>query len=123
MLPVFPGFADHVFAESSTNEEWKKRGDDFYKHNLYHVAAKCYNMSGNLREEKMALAQYHALEAAKLRDQPFRMREEFLYVAEQYLECGMKLEATKCLVNAKEHLLAAELYEKTGQVLKLLWHT
>ena len=109
-----------MFAKSSTNKEWKRRGDNFYKHRLYHVAAKCYARSGNLQEEKMALTQHHAVEASRLYSQPVQLQEEFLYVAKQYLECGMKLEATTCLLNAKEHLLAAKLYEKTGQVLKLL---
>ena len=47
------------------------------------------------------------------------MREEFLYAAELFLQCDMRVEACKCLVNAKEFVHAAQLYEKLGQVHSL----
>ena len=107
---------DRVFAEASTCHQWRHRGDEFYKHHLYNVAAKCYMKSGDLDKEKMSRAQQRALEASRLRDNPRRLRHEFLFAAEGYLECGMTVEAAKCLCNAKETLLAARLYEKMGQV-------
>ena len=44
------------------------------------------------------------------------MREEFLYAAKEFVGCGLCVEATRCLINAHEFLLAAELYAKMGQV-------
>ena len=107
---------DRVFAEASTHDQWRQRGDEFYKHHLYNVAAKCYMKSGDVAKEKMSRAQQRALEASRLRDNPRKLRHEFLFAAEEYLDCGMTTEAAKCLCNAKETLLAAQLYEKMGQV-------
>ncbi|KAI0224964.1 TPR and ankyrin repeat-containing protein 1 [Lamellibrachia satsuma] len=106
---------DRVFAEASTHNQWRQRGDEFYKHHLYNVAAKCYMKSGDVAKEKMSRAQQRALEASRLRDNPRKLRHEFLFAAEGYLDCGMTTEAAKCLCNAKETLLAAQLYEKMGQ--------
>ncbi|KAH3807156.1 hypothetical protein DPMN_135489 [Dreissena polymorpha] len=44
------------------------------------------------------------------------MRDEFLHAAELYLECNKPAKAALCLQNAKERGLAAELFEKLGQV-------
>ena len=107
---------DRVFAEASTRDQWRHRGDEFYKHHLYNVAAKCYVRSGDLDKEKMSRAQQRALEASRLCDNPRKLRHEFLFAAEEYLDCGMTTEAARCLCNAKETLLAAQLYEKMGQV-------
>ena len=107
---------DRVFAEASTRDQWRHRGDEFYKHHLYNVAAKCYVRSGDSDKEKMSRAQQRALEASRLCDNPRKLRHEFLFAAEQYLDCGMTTEAARCLCNAKETLLAAQLYEKMGQV-------
>ena len=111
-----PGLTDKVFAERSSPEEWRKRGDEFYKLGLYRVAAKCYYKSGDTLKEKMSLAQQKALDAAQLRHNPRKLRDEFLYAAEDFLECGLTAEAAKCLNNAREFLLAAQLYEKMGKV-------
>ena len=107
---------DRVFAEASTYDQWRHRGDDFYKLHLYNVAAKCYMKSGDVAKVKMSRAQQRALEASRLRDNPRKLRHEFLFAAEEFLDCGMTTEAAKCLCNAKETLLAAQLYEKMGQV-------
>ena len=106
--------------KASTSHQWRHRGDEFYKHHLYDVAAKCYMKSGDADKERMSRAHQRALEASRLRDNPRRLRHEFKFSAEAYLECGMTAEAAKCMCNAKETLLAAQLYEKMGQVGTLL---
>lgn len=47
---------------------------------------------------------------------PAQMRELFLSAAHDFLECEHPLEAGKCLENAKELSLAADLYRKTNMV-------
>ena len=77
----------------------------------------CFRQSEDPEREKLSLAQHRAQEASKMRDNPRKMREEFLYAAEQYLDCGHRVEAGACLQNAREHLLVSGLWEKLGQVL------
>ena len=45
-----------------------------------------------------------------------QMRDEFLRAAESFLKCHMYDEAEICLNNAREWVLLAKLYEKTGKV-------
>lgn len=47
---------------------------------------------------------------------PAQMQELFLSAAHDFLECEHPLEAGKCLENAKELSLAADLYRKTNMV-------
>ena len=69
------------------------------------------------KKELKAQAHHRALEAERLRDQPTRMREEFLAAALAFLQCGeVGNLAARCLFNAKEYLLSAQLFEKTGEV-------
>lgn len=49
-------------------------------------------------------------------EHPAQMRELFLSAALDFLECEHPLEAGKCLENAKELSLAADLYRKTNMV-------
>lgn len=49
-------------------------------------------------------------------EHPAQMRELFLSAAHDFLECEHPLEAGKCLENAKELSLAADLYRKTNMV-------
>ncbi|KAL4228783.1 TPR and ankyrin repeat-containing protein 1 [Mactra antiquata] len=109
------GLADTVFAEKSSPADWIKRGEDFMKHSLYTVAAKCFSMGGEREKEKIALAHGQALAASRLRDNPKRMHEEFMCAAELYLQCNKPVKAALCLQNAKEKELAAGLFEKLGQ--------
>ena len=51
-----------------------------------------------------------------MHDAPTMMRELFLSAAHDFLEYEKPLEARKCLENAKEWNLAANLYKKTNQV-------
>ena len=64
------GLSERVFAEQSSKEQWQEQGDNFYKHRLYQVAAKCYNMSGDHTMEIRSTAQYRALEASRMRANP-----------------------------------------------------
>lgn len=45
-----------MFAEESSTEQWLQRGEEFMKHSLYEVAAKCFNRGKNFRMEKTAKA-------------------------------------------------------------------
>jgi len=45
-----------------------------------------------------------------------QMRDEFLRAAESFLKCHMHDEAEICLNNAREWVLLAKLYKKTGKV-------
>ncbi|CAG2215687.1 unnamed protein product [Mytilus edulis] len=107
-----------MFAEESTPEEWLKRAQDFMKHNLYEVAAKCYRQGGEPLMEKVAMSHQRALKASRIKDNPAKMREEFMLAAEQYLEVNLPVLAAKCLQNARERELLAHLYEKMGQLEK-----
>lgn len=49
-------------------------------------------------------------------EHPAQMRELFLSAAHDFLKCEHPLEAGKCLENAKELSLAADLYRKTNMV-------
>lgn len=106
-----------MFAEESTPQEWLKRADDFMRHNLYEVAAKCFRQGKDPFKEKVAMSHHRALGASRIKDNPGKMREEFMLAAQQYLEVGMPTYAAKCLQNARERELLAHLYEKMGQVI------
>ncbi|XP_072047467.1 TPR and ankyrin repeat-containing protein 1-like [Amphiura filiformis] len=112
---------DAMFAEKSSPEDWGKRGDDFYKLENWPVAAQCYKRAGLVKKELKAEAHHHAVKAERLRDQPSRMKEEFLAAALAFLQCGdfgsLSLGA-RCLFNAKEYLLSAQLFEKAGEMLR-----
>ena len=66
--------------------------------------------------ENLSLAQHKAQEASRLRENPRRMREAYFFASELYLACDHKVEAAACLQNAREYLLAAQVWEKAGQV-------
>ncbi|XP_060067394.1 TPR and ankyrin repeat-containing protein 1-like [Ylistrum balloti] len=103
-----------MFAEESSPEDWIRRGDDFMKHALYEVAAKCYIRGGNRHLHKVAQAHQQALKASRTKDSHQRMRDEFLFAAEMFLDCDMAQQAAKCLQNARERELVAHLFKKIG---------
>jgi hypothetical protein len=105
-----------MFVEESSTEEWAKRGDDFFCHKLFEVAAKCYGHAGHSLKEKQAIAFHYAQQASRLRSKPDKMRPVFLRAATAFVEAEAWTEAARCLVNAREHELAAQLFEKQGQV-------
>ncbi|CAH1801861.1 unnamed protein product [Owenia fusiformis] len=106
------GLNEAIFAHTSTQEEWLKRGDYYMSHKLYEVAAKCYRKGNSSEKEMLAMAHHKAIQAEQLRNNPKKMREEFLLAAESFLKCELALEAAKCLYNAKEFLMGARLFEK-----------
>ncbi|XP_033726508.1 TPR and ankyrin repeat-containing protein 1-like [Pecten maximus] len=103
-----------MFAEESSPEDWIRRGDDFMKHALYEVAAKCFIMGGDHQLHKVALAHQQALKASRTKDSHQHMRDEFLFAAEMFLDCSLPSQAAKCLQNARERELVAHLFEKIG---------
>ncbi|XP_067665651.1 TPR and ankyrin repeat-containing protein 1-like [Haliotis asinina] len=110
------GMEETMFAEKSTSEDWVKRGDEMMSRCLYEVAAKCYRMGDNETKEKIARAHNQALKASRMKDNPKRMKDEFVYAAEKFLESGNDNKAALCLQNAREYELAAALFEKCGQL-------
>ncbi|XP_062597185.1 TPR and ankyrin repeat-containing protein 1-like [Saccostrea cucullata] len=110
--------AGGMFAEESTLEEWLKRGEEFMKHSLYEVAAKCFNRGKDFHMEKIAQAHQSALVASRMKENPSKMREAFLRAAEKFLECELPNKAVICLQNSREKELVAHLYEKINQLEK-----
>lgn len=108
-----------MFAEKSTPEDWVKRGDEMMGRCLYEVAAKCYRMGDNETKEKIAQAHNQALKASRMKDNPKKMKEEFVFAAEKFLESGHDNKAALCLQNAREYELAATVFEKCGLVCSL----
>ena len=104
-----------MFAES-TPQEWLKKAKDFMKLDLYELAAKCYRQGKDPYMERVAMSHQRALKASRIKDNPPKMREEFLIAAKQCLEVELPVHAAKCLQNAGERELLAHLYEKMGQV-------
>ncbi len=107
---------DTMFAEKSTPEDWVKRGDEMMGRCLYEVAAKCYKMGLHENKEKIALAHNQALKASRMKDNPKKMREEFVFAAEKFMESEHDNKAALCLTNAKEYEIAALVFEKCGMV-------
>ena len=111
-----------MFAAKSTPEEWRKGGIRFYKHGLWVPAIQCFTFAGDHLMLQKSQAQQQAAEATKLRStNRQQMRDEFLTAAESFLKCRMHYEAEICLNNAREWVLLAKLYEKTGKVICALF--
>ncbi|XP_065937230.1 TPR and ankyrin repeat-containing protein 1 isoform X2 [Magallana gigas] len=106
------------FAEVSSPEEWIETGEKFMKKSLFNTAATCFREAGEFEMEKIAKCHQKALDASKMIEYPAQMQELFLSAAHDFLECEHPLEAGKCLENAKELSLAADLYRKTNMVEK-----
>ncbi|KAL3888631.1 hypothetical protein ACJMK2_000996 [Sinanodonta woodiana] len=109
---------EKAFAEKSSPADWIQRGEYFMKNALYEVAAKCFGMAGEPLKQKVALAHQRAHVASQLKDNPQAMCEEFMKAAEMYLECDRPANAARCLYNAKERELAAQIFEKLGEFEK-----
>ncbi|XP_064597504.1 TPR and ankyrin repeat-containing protein 1-like [Liolophura sinensis] len=108
-----------TFAQMSSSADWTWRGDKFMERHSYDMAIKCYQKAGDRAREHVAMAHAASRRARGLQANPSKMREEFLTAAKLYLvNCGMVVEAAKCLVNAHETLLAARLYGKVGRMEK-----
>ncbi|KAL3888638.1 hypothetical protein ACJMK2_001003 [Sinanodonta woodiana] len=103
------------FAEKSSLDDYIKKGEAFMKNRLYEMAAKCFGMAGEPLKQKVALAHQRAHVASQLKDNPQAMCEEFIKAARLYLECDRPANAARCLYNAKERELAAQIFEKLGK--------
>ena len=106
-----------MFAVKSTPEEWRKGGMRFYKKRLWVAAIQCFTFAGDMLMLQKSQAQQQAAEAIKFRSSNRQMmRDEFLRAGESFLQCQMYDEAAICLNNAREWILLAKFYEKTGKV-------
>lgn len=104
-----------MFTAKSAPEEWRKRGIRFYKHRLWVPAIQCFTFAGDNLMLQKSQAQQQAAEAMHSTNRQ-QMKDEFLRAAESFLKCQMHVEAEICLNNAREWVLLAKLYEKTGKV-------
>lgn len=50
-----------VFPDKSSPSDWLHRGEDFMKHSLYGLAAKCFGIGGDQERVKIAQAHNQAL--------------------------------------------------------------
>nr|XP_015212780.1 PREDICTED: TPR and ankyrin repeat-containing protein 1 isoform X1 [Lepisosteus oculatus] len=107
---------DSMFVKSSTQIEWIERGDYFAKHQCWKVAAKCYQKGGSADKEKLALANFAVLNVQYKKVSPKEMQLEYLQLSKTYLECGVPKLSMKCLKNAKEYKLCAQLCESLGKM-------
>ncbi|XP_072908202.1 TPR and ankyrin repeat-containing protein 1-like isoform X2 [Hemitrygon akajei] len=107
---------DSMFVKTSTKQEWTERGDYFAKHQCWKVAAKCYQKGGELEKEKLAQAHDAVLNVQVKKKSSREIQMEYLQLAKTYLECKVPKLSLKCLRNAKEFKLCAELLEKLGKV-------
>ena len=107
----------NMFAVKSTPEEWRKGGMRFYKKRLWVAAIQCFTFAGDKLMLQKSQAQQQAAEAIKFRSTNRQMmRDEFLHAGESFLNCQMYDEVAICLYNAREWILLAKLYKKTGKV-------
>ena len=58
---IIAGFVETVFAEKSSVEDWIRQGEDFMRHSLYSIAAKCFGIAGETDRQKVALAHAQAV--------------------------------------------------------------
>ncbi|XP_051878840.1 TPR and ankyrin repeat-containing protein 1-like isoform X2 [Pristis pectinata] len=107
---------DSMFVKTSTKGEWAERGDYFAKHHCWKVAAKCYQKGGQVEKEKLAQAHDAVLNVQVKKKSLREIQMEYLQLAKTYLECNVPKLSLKCLRNAKEYKLCAELLEKLGKV-------
>ncbi|MBN3300841.1 TRNK1 protein, partial [Amia calva] len=107
---------DSMFVKTSTQHEWIERGDYFAKHQCWKVAAKCYQRGGCGDKEKLAMANYAVLNVQSKKASPKDMQLEYLQLSKTYLECNVPKLSMKCLKNAKEYKLCAQLCEQLGKM-------
>ncbi|XP_032876109.1 TPR and ankyrin repeat-containing protein 1 isoform X2 [Amblyraja radiata] len=107
---------DSMFVKASTNQEWAERGDYFAKHQCWKVAVKCYQKGGEMEKEKLAQAHDAVLNIQVKKKNLKEIQLEYLQLAKTYLECKVPKLSLKCLRNAKEYKLCAQLLEKLGKV-------
>uniref|UniRef100_H3AAJ0 Tetratricopeptide repeat and ankyrin repeat containing 1 n=1 Tax=Latimeria chalumnae TaxID=7897 RepID=H3AAJ0_LATCH len=107
---------DSMFVKTSTRQEWVERGDYFAKHQCWKVAAKCYQKGEASEKEKLAQAHDTVLNVQSKKRSTNEVQMEYLQLAKTYLECKVPKLSMKCLRNAKEFRLCAELCKKLGKV-------
>ena len=61
LMYITAGLVETVFAEKSSLEDWIRQGEDFMRHSLYSIAAKCFGIAGETERRKVALAHAQAV--------------------------------------------------------------
>ena len=104
------------FAKKSEKSEWKKKGHSLYSKGKFNAASQCFAMANEELWAKKCDAHEQAAKAETLKNEPQKFQLEFAKAAELFLQCNMREEAEKCLLNARERFLLAKLYEKSKNV-------
>ena len=115
---------ERMFAEKSTKEDWDSRGLYFYEKELWQVALKCYEKSGNEIMLKKCCAHVQAVKAYEMatawKDRRIgtlkEIHSEYLRAANMYLESDLPDEAVICLKNSKEWEIVGDLCRKLQRV-------
>ena len=120
-----------MFAEESSEADWEKQGQYFFRKELWNVAYKCFEKTQNTTMLRRCEAHLQAMKAYKMGMEwqnrkevgsLKRVHSEYVKAAEYYLECGMGEEATICLKNAKEWELLGELLWELGKVYFITYY-
>ncbi|XP_057314279.1 uncharacterized protein LOC130655524 isoform X2 [Hydractinia symbiolongicarpus] len=113
--------AKNLFAEKSTQAEWKEKGMDFYTKKRWELALKCSERAEDEELRKRCEAQIqgeYALEKARewnvkrSRTQLQNVYREFEKAAKLFLESELVEEAKVCLKNSKQWCSYARICEK-----------
>ena len=107
---------EEKFAKKSEKSEWKKKGHSLYSKGKFNAASQCFAMASEELWAKKCDAHEQAAKAESLKNEPQKFQLEFAKAAELFLQCKMREEAEKCLLNAQERFLLAKLYEKSKNV-------
>jgi len=111
------GFFD--LAIKSSAEDWRMRGDNLFFRDppLYSIAAECYRKSGDTQQERMATG-HDLFRRAQREATPEGKAKLMMQASEALLEASQYDKAATCLYNAKQFLLAGDLFALCGEVDK-----
>ena len=121
-LQEFSEKSDEIFASTSTCEDWKARGDEFFHNKLWEVAIKCYKKANCVYKVQECEAFVCFKNAQKIPSATEKQRA-YLTAAISFLKCDaiqntprVLAHAAKCLHNGKMHDMAARLYFRLKKV-------
>lgn len=114
--------SDEIFASTSTSEDWKARGDEFFQNRLWEVAMKCYEKA-NCRHKVQECEAFVCFQKAQKLKSATDKQRAYLTAATSFLNCDAIQHtpkalacAAKCLYNGKMHDTAAWLYFRLEKV-------
>ena len=121
--------SDKIFASTSTPEDWKARGDEFFQNRLWEVAIKCYKKANCMHKVQECEAFVCFQNARKFKSKIEKQRA-YLTAAISFLKCDIiqhtpraLVHAAKCLYNGKMQDMAAQLYFRLKKVCHAYTYT